>query len=216
MTTVSSDTLIRQLQWRYATKKFDTTRKISQGDWATLEQALILAPSSYGLQPWKFFVVDNPTVRSQLRPVSWNQSQITDASHLVVFAVKKNLNASDVERYVQRIVEVRGVPADSLKDYKNMMIGSVTSTAPGFDVNVWSTRQAYIALGQLLTSAALLGIDACPMEGFDRAKYDEILGLEAKGYHAVVLCTLGYRAADDALAQAKKVRFESKDVVAHI
>ncbi len=210
---VKTDELIRQLQWRYATKKFDAARKISKDDWATLEQTLVLAPSSYGLQPWRFYVIENPKVREKLKSASWNQTQITDASHLVVFAIKKDLAAADVERFVQRIADVRKVPSSALDGYKNTMLGSLTTPRPGFDVNAWSARQAYIALGVFLTSAAVLNIDACPMEGFDPAQYDEILGLKKDGYSAVVVATAGYRAADAAQAKA---RFDEKHVLQRV
>ncbi len=213
---VTSEALIRQLEWRYATKKFDATRKISKEDWATLERALVLAPSSFGIQPWKFFVVDDPATRAKLKAAGWNQSQFTDASHLVVFAIKKDLSAADVERFIRRIVDVRKVTPASLDGYKQMMIGTLATPRPGFDVNTWSTKQTYIALGFFLSAAAMLNIDACPMEGFDAAKFDEILGLSKQGYGSVVVATAGYRAADDGYALAAKVRFDVKDVIQHI
>lgn len=211
---VSSESLLRQFNWRYATKKFDATRKITREDWATLERALVLAPSSYGLQPWKFFVIDDAAARAKLKGAAWNQSQITDASHLVVFAIKKDLAVADVERYVQRIAEVRKVSAATLDGFKQMMVGSLTK--PGFDATAWAARQACIALGFFLSAAALMNIDACPMEGFDPAQFDEILGLSKQGYGSVVVATAGYRAADDGYAALAKVRFEIKDVVQHI
>jgi nitroreductase len=214
MKPVNNDTVIRQLQWRYATKKFDPTRKIAAEDWQTLEQALIHSPSSYGLQPWKFFVVTDPAVRAKLHSVSWNQPQIVDASHLVVFAVKKNLSAADVDRYLTRIAEVRGVSLESLEGFKQMMLGSLKK--PVDEVNAWSTRQVYIALGFFLSAAAMLGIDACPMEGFQPEKYDEILGLTKLGYGATVLATAGYRASNDPTLALAKVRFKTEDVVANV
>ena len=211
---VNSEALLRQINWRYATKKVDATRKITHEDWATLERALVLAPSSYGLQPWKFFVIDDAATRAKLKGVAWNQSQITDASHLVVFAIKKDLAVADVERYVQRIAEVRKVSATTLEGFKGMMVGTLTK--PGFDAKGWSARQAYLALGFFLSAAALMNIDACPMEGFDPAQFDEILGLSKQGYGSVVVATAGYRAADDAYAGLAKVRYELKDVVQHL
>lgn len=214
--TLSLDILQNQLRWRYATKKFDAARKIPARDWAALENALVLSPSSFGLQPWKFFVVENPKIRERLKAASWNQSQITDASHLVVFAMKKNLNSADIEHFIKRIAEIRHASLESLESYKQMMVAHVNRTDPGFDINAWATKQLYIALGTFLTSAAILGIDACPMEGLDPAKYDEILGLEKQGYHAVVVATAGYRAADDAYASAPKVRYPREEVVATV
>jgi nitroreductase len=214
MKPVDNDTIVRQLHWRYATKKFDPSRKIAPEDWQTLEQALICAPSSYGLQPWKFFVVTDPAVRAKLHPVSWNQAQILDASHLVVFAVKKNLGPADVDRYLTRIAEVRGVSLESLDAFKGMMLGSLKK--PVEEVNAWCTRQVYIALGFFLSAAAMLGIDACPMEGFQPDKYDEILGLTKLGYGATVLGAAGYRAENDQAVKLPKVRFKVEDVVANL
>jgi nitroreductase len=213
MKPVESQTLLNQLNWRYATKKFDPTKKVSAEDWNTLEQALILSASSYGLQPWHFVVITSQAVKDSLVAASWGQQQVAQASHVVVFSVKKGVDAAWVDKYIQRISEVRGVPAEKLSGYRDMMIGSITKAGPE-GVDVWSTKQVYIALGNLLTSAAMLGIDACPMEGIMQAKYDEILGLPAKGYAAVCVATVGYRAADDKVG--KKVRFEAKDVVTHI
>ncbi len=214
MPAIAKQQLIEQLNWRYAVKRFDPSRKISATDWHTLEQTLVLAPSSYGLQPWKFFVIDNSELRAALLPASWGQSQITEASHLLVFAVNNRLAAEDVDRYLRRIADVRGVPVESLAGMRKMVLGSVNRKPE--EVQTWSTRQAYIALGGFLTAAALLGIDACPMEGFEPAKYDQILGLDKLGYGSVVLATAGYRAADDKYAQLAKVRFEHGDVVQHL
>ncbi|MBI3550997.1 MAG: nitroreductase family protein [Elusimicrobia bacterium] len=208
------EALLGGLRRRYATKRFDPDRKIPGGLWDALEEALVLSQSSYGLQPWRFFVVDDPALRARLRPVSWNQAQITDADRLVVFAARKDLGAHDVERYIARIAHVRKVPASSLDGFKQMMLGSLSKSKA--ELQAWSARQVYIALGNFLAAAAALGVDACPMEGFDAAKYDEILGLSEKGYTAVVLAAAGYRAGDDHAAALPKVRFERADVVEHL
>lgn len=217
MPTIPAETLLSQLSWRYATKKFDPARKIPPATWSTLMSAAILSPSSYGLQPWKLVVVTNPALRQKLREASWNQTQITDASHLVVFARKREVTAADVNRFVDRIVEVRKAPREALAGYRDMMLGSVANppTLPGGGFDNWTSRQTYIALGFFLAAAAMLGVDSCPMEGFDPAKYDEALGLPALGYHATVLATVGYRAADDGFAPDKsaKVRFAESDLV---
>ena len=211
---VTSETVLRQLNWRYAVKKFDPTKKISAADWRTLEEALVLAPSSWGIQPWAFFVVDDPAVRAQLVPVSWSQRQVVDASHMVVFAIKSGLSVADVDRYLARTAEVRGVPLSSFDGFRKVLVAFVTK--PGFDIDAWSAKQLYLALGQYMTAAAMLGIDTCPMEGIDPAAYDRILGLKEQGYAAYCACPAGYRAADDANATAKKVRFALADVVHHI
>lgn len=211
MKPVSNETIVRQLNWRYATKKFDPSRRIQAPDWKTLEQALVLSPSSFGLQPWKFFVVSNPELRQQIRAAAWNQSQVTDASHLVVFAYRKDLGPADVDRFIGQVSKVRGVPVESLADYRQAILGAVSR--PKEQVEAWASRQAYIALGNFLTTAALLGIDSCPMEGFDPDAVTRILGLEEQGYRAVVMAAAGYRAEDDKYAGQAKVRFAAQDVV---
>jgi nitroreductase len=205
--------LLTQLKWRYATKQFDPQRKISPQDWTALEESLVLTPSSFGLQPWKFVVVTDKATRQELVPASWGQHQVADASHLVVFAIKKNLGEKDIEVYLNRIAEVRGVPRASLASYRDMMIGSLIKGLDAAARNNWAANQVYIALGNFLTSAALLGIDACPMEGIEPAKYDEILGLDNQGLSTVVVATAGYRAATDEYAALKKVRFPREEVV---
>lgn len=214
--TLTHDTLLTQLRWRYATKQFDPSRKISSADWHTLEESLVLTPSSFGLQPWRFIVITDSATREKLVPISWGQRQVADASHLVVFAVRKDLGAGDVDRYINRIAEVRGVSADSLKGFRDMLLGFLGQPAEKFNATAWAARQAYIALGQFMTSAALLGIDTCPMEGLEPEKYDEVLGLGAQGYQTVVACPAGYRAATDKYAALPKVRFEAKDVISHV
>jgi nitroreductase len=215
MNPISPDAVLGQLQWRYATKKFDPARKIAPELWAKLEQAAVLAPSSYGLQPWKFVVVTDPAVRQRLHAVSWNQPQILDASHLVVFAARNPPTPADVERHVARTAEVRGVTAEALDGFKKMMLGSLARMTEA-DAHAWAARQCYIALGVFLSACAMAGVDACPMEGFQPDQYDEILGLKARGYGAVVIATAGYRQPDDPAAKAAKSRFAPADVVEHV
>ncbi|HEY3269866.1 MAG TPA: NAD(P)H-dependent oxidoreductase [Geothrix sp.] len=215
MSTISGESLLQQLNWRYATKKFDPTKKISTADWSVIEQALILTPSSYGLQPWKFIVVTDPALKAKLRPASWNQSQVEDCSHLVVLTARQDITEADVDHFIERIAEVRGVSIESLAGYKGYMVGDLVNGPRHAIIHEWAARQTYIALGNLMTAAALLGVDACPFEGIEPAKYDEILGLKGTGYATISACPLGYRAADDKYASAHKVRFEAKDVVEH-
>lgn len=210
---LSPEAAIHQLQWRYAVKKFDSSKIIPDATWTALEQSLVLAPSSFGLQPWKFFVVKNPEVRSQLLEHSWNQAQVVDASHLVVLAIKKDMNDTDVDRYIARQAEVHGTTVDALAAYTGMIKGFMGRNT---NVDNWSSRQVYIALGQYMTTAAMMGIDTCPIEGFIAPKYDEILGLAALGYAATVVCPAGYRSAEDKYATMPKVRFATDDVVAYI
>jgi nitroreductase len=211
MPPVTPETVVAQLRWRYATKKFDPARTIPADTWAALEQALVLTPSSYGLQPWKFLVVTDPAVKAQLPAHSWGQRQPQDCSHMVVLAIKADVGEADIDRYVARVSEVRGQPVEALARFKQTMMGSLTD--PPFDVNDWAARQVYIALGQFMACAAVLGVDTCPMEGIDPAKYDEVLGIGAQGYRTVVACPAGYRAADDKYAQTPKVRFKTEDVI---
>jgi nitroreductase len=211
----TNEAILKQLKWRAAVKKFDTARKVSPENWATLEHALILSPSSFGIQPWKFIIVTDPAVREKLRPAAHDQAQIVDASHLVVLTFRKNLDEAYVQMYIDRIAEVRKFPAAKLEPFKQMMVGFVKSQSEEFR-NAWSARQVYIALGTLLATAAMVGIDACPMEGFDPAKFNEILGLNEQGYSAVALCAIGYRHGDDPYASMAKVRFPAAQVVEHI
>jgi len=214
--TTSPSTLLEALHWRYATKKFDPARKLPVETLETLKQAAVLAPSSYGLQPWKILLVTDAAVRAKLRAASWNQPQITDASHLFVFAIKKEMGEAEINAYIQRISEVRHARVEALAGYRDMMVGMVVNGPLKPVINDWSKRQAYIGLGTLLAAAALLGVDACPMEGFDPAQYDEILGLPAQKLAATVVATVGYRAADDPAAAMPKVRFDVKDVVINV
>jgi nitroreductase len=216
MKTIDSNQLLEQFNWRYATKQFDPNRKISATDWTTLEEALRLTPSSGGLQPWKFIVVTAPAMRAKLRPASYGQPQITDASHLVVFTAKINFNEGDVDAHLQHIARAQGVPVESLAQFRGMLVGGIVQSRDEAARNAWARNQAFIALGNLLTSAALLGIDACPMEGFDRAQYDEILGLKAKGYASAVIATLGYRLPTDKYAAAPKVRFAREQIFLNV
>lgn len=215
MSTITGESLLQQLNWRYATKKFDPARTIAPSDWAHLEQALVLTASSYGLQPWKFIVVTDPALKAKLRPASWNQSQVEDCSHLVVFTAKQDITEADLDRFIARTAEVRGVSVESLAGYKGFMLGDLVNGPRHAIIHEWAARQAYIAMGNLLTSAALLGIDACPFEGLEPAKYDEILGLKGSGFATVAACPLGYRSPDDKYAALPKVRYAAKDVIDH-
>ena len=155
-------------------------------------------------------------MRAKLRPASYGQAQIQDASHLVVFAAKNNFGEADVDEHIKRVAEVQGAPLEALAPLRNMLVGGIVKSTDEPGRNAWARNQAYIALGNLLASAAMLGIDACPMEGFDRAQYDEILGLKAKGFAAAVIATLGYRSATDKQAARPKVRFPLEQVFIRI
>jgi nitroreductase len=211
---IEKATILEGLNWRYATKVYDKTRKIPAEEWEILEEALRLAPSSFGLQPYKFLVITDEKLRERLKPAAWGQPQITDASHLVVFAYKKTLTDADIESFIDYIAEVRGTSREALADYEKMIKDAAKNAIDGGYIETWISRQAYIALGFLLETAALLGIDATPMEGFDATQFNEILGLE--DYSAVVLAAVGYREAEnDWLAKLPKVRFPKEKLFDH-
>lgn len=214
MKPVSNEVVEEQLVWRYATKVFDSSRKIPETDWKTVEHAMVMTPSSFGLQPWKFFVITDPAVKATLKTASYHQSQLVDASHIVVFAIQKNLSAVEIDRYVARTAEVRGVTIESLIKFRQVMVSSLTD--PAFAINEWATRQVYIALGFFMAAAAMLGIDTCPIEGFDPQKYDDILNLGPQGYAAAVVGAAGYRSPADKYAALPKVRFISDEVITRI
>lgn len=218
MKPVAGETLIENLGWRYATKKFDASKKIPEPTWQAIVESLRLAPSSYGLQPWKFLIVENPAVRAQLRPLAWNQSQITDAAKLVVLCNKLEVTPADVDAYVADIARQRGVNADTLKDYRGMMLGSIADPKklPGGDMLTYTRSQTYIALGFFLYTCAQMGVDACPMEGFDPVGFDKVLGVSKSGYMPCVLGAAGYRAGDDWLASLKKVRYGGERVIERV
>ena len=211
--TLDPATLLANLHWRYATKVFDPAKTIPADVWKALEETLVLTPSSFGLQPWKFLVITSPELRARLKPHSWNQSQVTDCSHYVVFASVKKIGEADIDAFLARIAEVRGATLDSLKNYRGMMVGDLVQGARSKVAAEWAARQAYIALGNFMTAAALLQVDTCPMEGFVPAEYDKILGLEARGLTAAVCCAAGYRSEADKYAKLPKVRYKAADVI---
>lgn len=210
---LTPDTLLEALNWRYATKVFDPSRSIPEAEWKALEESLVLTPSSYGLQPYRFVVVEDPALREALRPVSWGQSQITDASKLMVFAAREDMTEADVDRLIQRTVQVRGVAAEALEGYRGMMLGDLVNGPRRAWAHHWAARQAYLAFGQVMANAALLGIDACPLEGIDPARYDALLGLEGRGYRTVAACAFGYRSSEDRYGQMAKVRFTADELI---
>lgn len=207
--------LIQSLKWRYATKKFDPARKIPDETWKAIEESLVLTPSSYGMQPWKFLVITDPALREQLVSHSWNQRQIADCSHLVVMLSETRVSAADVDNLIARIAEIRGTPAEKLAAYKKIILSDIVEGPRAQHSGEWAARQVYIALGQLMLAAATLNVDTCPMEGFVPAKYDEILGLEGTGWTTTVLCPCGYRSIDDQSAKLPKVRYDARSIITH-
>jgi nitroreductase len=216
MIPIPSDTLLQALHWRYATKKFDSTRKIPADTWQALEHALVLSPSSVGLQPWKFLIITDPAMKARLVPAAWNQSQVADCSQFVVFTVRRNIGADHVDRHIARMAEVRGVTAESLGGFRQMITSNIEKARAEQRLDTWQAHQVYIALGQFMASAAVLGVDTCPMEGFEPEKFDEILSLTGTGWASIVACAAGYRAADDKYATVRKVRFKPDDVIVRI
>lgn len=210
---VQPETVVNQLQWRYAVKRFDASRNIDDATWSALEQALILSPSSYGLQPWRFLVITAPEIKQRLPAISWNQTQPQECSHLVVFSAREHLDATYLDNYIAHTESSRGLPTGALAGFRKMLAGTVETMHSHFD---WNCRQVYIALGQLMTAAAMLGVDSCPMEGIVPAEYDKLLGLDGSGYRTVVACALGYRDPTDAYATAKKVRFATEIVLQRV
>jgi len=213
---MNTDTLLQALRWRYATKVFDPNRKIPADVWSALEDTLVLSASSFGLQPYRFVVVDDPSLRQQLMPHAWNQRQVVDASHFVVFAARTAITEGDIDRWIARIAEVRGVTRDSLAGYRSMMTGMLLDPAFAPQAVHWAAKQAYLALGNLMTAAALLGIDTCPIEGFVPAEFDRILQLPQQGYTSGVCCALGSRPPDDKYAALPKVRLPKEELIRHV
>jgi nitroreductase len=213
MSNLSPQQLLNALEWRYATKVFDPAKKIPADIWHALEQALVLTPTSYGMQPYQFLVVQDAAKRAALLPHSWNQKQVVDCSHFVVFTARTEMTEADVAKFIQRTSEVRDILLEKLNFNRDMILSDVVKGPRGKTAHEWAARQCYIALGNLMTSAAVLGVDACPMEGINPLEYDHVLGLNGSGFKTVVACALGYRAAGDKYASLPKVRFETKDLV---
>ncbi|MEN9876621.1 MAG: hypothetical protein RLZZ529_1618 [Bacteroidota bacterium] len=198
-------TFLENQNWRYATKKFDATKKISAADLAFLKEAIRLSTSSYGLQPYKVFIVENPELRAKLVAASYGQAQVADASHLLVFANELNFGAAGIDQFASTICKTRELPLEAIQGYVDYMKGNITGL-PEEVRNIWTSKQTYLALGNLLNAAAELKIDVTPMEGFIPAQVNEILGLDKLGLHASLLAPIGYRHEEDATQHYKKVR----------
>ena len=196
---------IENQNWRYATKKFDATKKISVTDLEFLKEAIRLSASSYGLQLYKIFIIENPSIRATLQPASWGQSQIVDASHLFVFAHTIDVQEAHIDDYLANIAQTRNISLEAVKGYGDFMKANLVGL-PLEKKAIWTSKQTYLALGNLLNAAAELKIDVTPIEGFLPDQYNEILGLSAKGYAASVVAAVGYRHEDDATQHLAKVR----------
>lgn len=204
--------IINALNWRYATKSFDSSKKLSDEQLDTILESMRLSASSYGLQPWKFVVVSNPETRTALRAAAWDQTQVTDASAFIVLTVRTDVDVAYVDAYMKSIADTRGMDVTALSGFADMIKGTI-SRRTAEQVVEWSSRQVYIALGTALTTAAQLEVDACPMEGFDEAKFDEILGLKEMNLSSRVCLAIGFRSAEDTSASYKKVRSAKDEVV---
>ena len=204
--------LLDSLRWRYATKQFDSERSLSEAQVTQLLEAANLSATSYGLQPFKFLVLKDQAKQDQLVASSYGQAQVAQASHVIVIATRTDVDADYVNSYVELMESQRDLPAGSLDKYKTIMTGAITAMDEQA-LDVWATKQAYLALGTLLAACAAVKIDACPMEGFVAAEYDEIFGLAAMNLHASVVVPIGYRAEDDEHQHYKKVRRGLDEIV---
>jgi nitroreductase len=204
-------TFLENQNWRYATKKFDASKKITAEDLSTLKEAIRLSSSSYGLQPYKVIIVENPELRANIQPATWGQSQIVEASHLIIFANETNVDDLAIDEFIKNISQTRNMPIEALAGYGDFMKSKITTLTPE-EKNIWTAKQTYLALGNLLNVAAELKIDATPMEGFVPAQVNEILGLDKLGLNATLIATLGYRHDEDATQHYKKVRKSNEDL----
>jgi nitroreductase len=204
-------TFIENQNWRYATKKFDNTRKVSKEDLEFLKESIRLSSSSYGLQPYKVFIIENPEIRAKLQPASWGQSQIVDASQVIVFANQVNVGNTEIDAYFDNMSKTRNIPLEALQGYMDFMKGGINAKSEE-DRNVWTSKQTYLALANLLNAAAELKIDVTPMEGFVASEYNEILGLNKLNLNASVVATIGYRHAEDDTQHYTKVRKSKEDL----
>lgn len=203
---------IESLQWRYATKQFDSKKRLTQEDLNTILNAINLAPSSYGLQPFNVIVVEDPSIKEKLKPVAYNQGQITDASQIIIFAANNNISDTHIDAFLKRISKTTGAPLEALAEYKSMMKSKINTSTPD-ELFAWASKQCYIALGFLLTTCAQMNIDACPMEGFEPDKFDDILNLKERNLNSVVIATVGYRSSEDKYQLSPKVRKELNELV---
>jgi nitroreductase len=210
---MNTQEILKALNWRYAVKKFDSKKKLSQDQWSFLEESLILSPSSYGLQPYQFLIVQNSELRKKLTPLSWGQTQIEDCSHLVVFTTLKKVTEDYVNKFISLTATTRNIDAAPLAGYKDMMIGDLVKGPRAAVIQDWAQRQAYIAMGNIMNAAALIGVDTCPLEGLKPAGYDEVLGLKNSEYATVAAVACGFRDTEDKYQHAKKVRFSKEQLI---
>lgn len=207
--------IIEDLNWRYATKVFDPEKKISAEDFEVLKEALRLTPSSFGLQPWSFVVVEDQATKDKLVEKSWGQKQVGQANYVFVICRPKSFGEKHVDRFVNDIASKRGQSLDDLAGYSKVM-KDFLSRKDEKQIAAWAKDQCYIALGNLMTVCAQMRIDCCPMEGFLPSGYTEVLELDSKDLVPVVVAPVGYRAKEDKYAEAKKIRYLQEDLFIHI
>ncbi len=204
--------VVEGLKWRYAVKEFDISRRVSEKDLSDLKEVLRLTASSFGLQPWKFLIVSSTEMKNRLLEHSWNQKQVIQCSHHIVFARPTSFGEEDVDRFLKSTCDARNSELSSLGGYRGMILGFLSRMSDA-EKSSWMEKQVYIALGNFLTAAAMMGIDSCPMEGIVKEKYDEVLSLSEIGLTTVVACPIGYRSSDDKYSSLAKVRYGIKEVV---
>ena len=202
--------IVEILKWRYATKKFDSTKKLSPAKMNVLKEAFNLTATSYGLQPLKLLIIGNQAIKDSLVEHSWGQKQVSNASHVLVICIHTTIDASYIKKYFKRVKELRNTPDEILSKFENFLIEDFNNKSDE-EISLWATKQAYIAMGNLLTVCAIEKIDACPMEGFVSDEYDKLLDLKRKGLKSVLVMPVGYRADDDIFSDMKKVRKQVAD-----
>lgn len=206
---------LTKLNWRYAVQKFDPSKKLSSEQIEFLKQATRLSPSSFGLQPWKIYLVNNSEARTQIRAAAWDQSKVTDASHLFAIASRLTMTEDYIDEYLAETARIQNIPIENLAGFRQMIIGSITGKTPT-ELSDWNARQSYLALGFLLSACAENDIDAGPMEGFDSDAVSKIIGADIDGYKVRTLCAVGFRADDDSAAARPKVRFSMEKILKEI
>ncbi|MGD1947200.1 MAG: NAD(P)H-dependent oxidoreductase [Croceivirga sp.] len=209
------DKTIEIRKWRYATKKFDATKKVSKNQLEILLEATRLSASSYGLQPYHLYVISNQEIKERLKSFSWGQSQITDSSHLIVFANATDFDGDLVDSYLRNVARTREIPEEGLKGYGDFMKSKLLEL-PSETKGNWTARQVYLAFGNAMQAAAELKIDTCPIEGFEPEKYNEVLGLDEKKQNAAVVLAIGYRSETDETQHYTKVRKSKEELFTHL
>ena len=197
--------ILDSLEWRYATKSFDKSKKVKESDLDKIKESVRLSATSYGLQLFKVLIIENNEIREKLKPFSWNQGQITDSDILMVFCSNTNVSNEDIDDYIKLKSEAENIAVDNLKGYADFMKAKLT-ILPTEKASIWTQKQTYLALSNVLTICGELKIDTCPIEGFKSAKYNEILGLDERGLNSAVVISIGYRSADDKSQHTVKTR----------